>query len=564
MKKASKSETVRNIDDLSLPLNAEGSSSTAKTVNRIFFAFGIAAISVYLSTIDQLTSPVKTLLLLGSSFSARTVCSGIFVSNRTLQSLQYDLLANGKILGLFPPVMKDSPQEKSVTSSLLGLGFLPVTARYRGPYHGCYLVDSTGKLPRLEDYPAASLDPAATEIPLTTNLNPHLQEFLSYDFSEAALMTNQTRAIVVLHKGVVVGEGYQERGGLAINATTRLLGWSMTKTIHALMVAAAMGAGGPLEGLTLDTPIRLDALDPAHHAQLLSINHGKPITYADLLGMADILSMAEKYTIDGDVIKMLSSQGDLSAFAARAGRRQVRGVPSPLLANASVHPSPSNHFHWYYSSGLSNVLAGAFRNLFPSTEAYYKFAFENFFGKIGKSFTFETDSAGTFVASSYVYATARDFARIGLLILQQQKDFPSSTQAATFNQFLSRMHIPHPTSGGHYSSVGSVWLNPSRASVKEYNMLPADSDHKTRFRWMTQVLPSDCLILQGYLGQFVAVCPSLELVVVRLGLTKGNMDTFTASDVENMETSAYSKSRLFLGILERLGLGAAGEAKPIS
>ena len=579
-------------------------------------ALAAAAAVLLLTTCSPVGDGVIDLLRMGSGFTAKTLCSGLFVSHRTRHSMWYELGGGDNLLNFFFSSVTNTTAEQSVASSFLGLGFFSAKARFRGVPLGCYVVDPA-RPPPPDFLPLTSAaggvrEPTPAPKPLPRELDPAIQELLAYEFSDAAFRANQTRALVVVHRGVVVGEGYQTRL-LGIGPDTRLLGWSMTKTVHALVVGAAMGeswgtAAAPSLGsgenedegedkgssghdsgpsaasspfsagprLSLDSPVELADLDPAHLAQLLMTNGGKNVTFRDLLGMSDLLGMREVYSLGGDVPRMLFLEPDAASFAART-RKRVLNSPAKCdrRTGGTFYP-----FGWYYSSGLSNVLAKEFRLRFSSTQAYYSFVMQDVLAKIGPSFVFETDAAGTFVASSFLYATAMDFARVGAVLLASGGDRggesgpgpspgggldglagPAAGGGGGLNlphrEFARHVQTPHPHSGGIYSSAASVWMNPSRVSLHAHNCaLNHSPDRRARFRWMAQTLPPDCLSMEGYQGQFVLVCPSLELVVVRLGLTRKGADHARASDYEHSEEAGngYSKSRLIGGIIERLGL----------
>ena len=74
--------------------------------------------------------------------------------------------------------------------------------------------------------------------------------------------------------------------------------------------------------------------------------------------------------------------------------------------------------HWYYSSGSTNIISKLIRKQFSSDSAYYVFANNQLFNRIGMpDAILEVDPSGTRVGSSYLYATARDYARFGLLYM---------------------------------------------------------------------------------------------------------------------------------------------------
>lgn len=318
------------------------------------------------------------------------------------------------------------------------------------------------------------------------------------EFTPEALKRNQTRAVVVIHKGVIVGEGYQSAMG--ISEHTQLLGWSMTKSVHSAIIGAAIQAGI----LTLDTPVALTYMSKEQRDRLLALNGDNPLTFADLLQMSDVLEIEENYGILADIAHMLYGTTNFAKFASKQTTKSLAA------------PSAASPFGWYYSSGLSNVIARELRDYFPTDSAYLSFPRTHLFSRIeAESFAVELDSEGTMVASSFGYATARDWARLGELFLNNGTWEGHQVLPAEFVEFVQQ---PHPRSGGHYG--GQFWLNPARVSVAEYNALPHDHPDKIRRMWMTQTLPADAYVMNGFLDQNTMIIPSMDLVVVRLGYTR--------------------------------------------
>lgn len=118
--------------------------------------------------------------------------------------------------------------------------------------------------------------------------------------------------------------------------------------------------------------------------------------------MTSGLAFDETYSnTDSDVIQMLFVQGDMAAFAA---------------AKPLAHPPGTV---WHYSGGDSHILARLLRNSFAREREYLRFPRERLFDPLGmRTVVLEPDAAGTFVAASFMYASARDWARLGLLFLQ--------------------------------------------------------------------------------------------------------------------------------------------------
>jgi CubicO group peptidase (beta-lactamase class C family) len=88
-----------------------------------------------------------------------------------------------------------------------------------------------------------------------------------------------------------------------------------------------------------------------------------------------------------------------------------------FAANRPLAAPPGARFN--YSSGTSNIISSVAARNVGIGDKYAQFLRERLFGRIGMhSATPEFDHAGTWVASSYVRASARDFARFGLLYLR--------------------------------------------------------------------------------------------------------------------------------------------------
>ncbi|CAM9169036.1 unnamed protein product, partial [Ectocarpus fasciculatus] len=437
---------------------------------------------------------IAELLRVGSGFTASAVCFGQFVSERELRTITSNEVAG---LASYLTSFDIDEQQQSVTAfprifiiqeAAARAGFAS-TSYYLGPDLGCRLSRDPDDISRTRRTMARAL---SKDIPLPSKPDNRLQKILNYEVSAAAVHTNQTRAIVVVHHGEVVGEVYQSH--LGITRDTPLLGWSMTKSVQAMLVGVAIQQGL----FDLSTPSKY--AQPSTHPCAKSA----AITIGDLLVMSDILPFEENYGIHAMVPKMLYATHDAGLFAinTEGGRDDFDG---------DVHD-------WYYSSGLTNLLAREIRSYFDSDEAYWKFPQEQLFGPLGISaFALGTDPSGSFIASSFSYATARSWAKLGQLLLQNGR---WGDKQLIPEEFVHWIQVPHPYSGGHYG--GSFWLNPSRV----------DNNHF----WMTTSLPSDAYFMSGFEGQYTIIIPSLDAVIVRLGFT---------SEAKNKN---WDKSALFGGI----------------
>jgi len=203
---------------------------------------------------------------------------------------------------------------------------------------------------------------------------------LAYAFENPAL---KTRAVVVLKDGQLIGEQYAD----GFDKDTPILGWSMTKSITSALVGILTREGK----ININEPVDIPEWKEDERSK---------ITMNNLLQMSSGLKWEEIYTTVSDVTRMLSLEGDMY--------QQAISVP--------LEVAPDTKF--YYSSGTTNIVAGLLKKQFNRVEEYWAFAHTALLDKIGMhSAVIEPDAAGTFVGSSYCFATPRDWAKFGQLYL---------------------------------------------------------------------------------------------------------------------------------------------------
>ena len=108
----------------------------------------------------------------------------------------------------------------------------------------------------------------------------------------------------------------------------------------------------------------------------------------------------------------------------------------------------------------------------------------------------EFDEAGTWVASSYVRATARDFARFGLLYLRDGMWDGTRLLPRGWVDYARTMVTEDPDG----TPYGAHWWGQIGDTLETLNPLGV-------FR------------ASGYGGQTITLCPALDLMLVRLGQT---------------------------------------------
>lgn len=409
------------------------------------------------------------LLSVGSGYAAKIVCSSVFVSGRDPQQvLAQDVQAPGH------PLLRLMRQdvdftEKTVTTHLLG-AFAPGYAIWHEGF-GCSSVPDG-------DFQAARQavsDIQQPDIPAGDPATPWPGgEAVTADAEIAALLDDAKltgpgmRATVVVYDGRVVAETY----GDGFSAATPLLGWSMTKSVNAALVGRLMQAGA--------LSPQLSNLFPEWRGDARST-----ITIGQLLAMESGLAFNEYYGGAADVTRMLYLEPDMTRFV----------LSLPLEAN------PGERFN--YSSGTALLLSRIWMSALPSRRQALTFPARALFKPLGMaSAVLETDETGIFVGSSYMYATARDWARFSLMLLN---DGVWEGQRLLPEGFVASMGTPAKASKGTYSQMQTWLKGPGAKTDAEYG------------------LPADTFWLRGHDGQSAAIVPSRRLAVIRLGLTPSKL-----------------------------------------
>jgi len=439
-------------------------------LKKLIFTLGL----VFLAALIYGGIYLSTILSAGSGFSAKNICSGYFLSGMPGQQMVDQALISASPL-LSHVSFEIDTENQQVDTRLFG--FFPRRAVFTEGL-GCTLLESgrehyqrnleiaeSGGLDATLRWPQGSA-PAAR--------NTRLEPVLEQAFAETEpLHPRFTQAVVVIHEGQLVAEKYAP----GVTADTPLPGWSMAQSVTNLLIGLLMN-DGKLR-LTQTAPV------PAWYKDL-----GDPrgeITIDQLLRMSSGLEFEEENALNSDVTRMLFLEADAAGFAAS---KPLAAEPGSL---------------WAYSSGTSNILAGIIRiTIGGYLQDYFDFIKKRLFQPLGiRTVSLETDNNGTFVGSSFIYASARDWARLGQFCLQ---DGTWQGKRLLPEGWLDYSTTPTPNNplnnyGAHF------WLN-------------ADPENKQLQRTWPD-LPADAYSMDGFQGQRVIIIPSEQLVVVRLGFSEG-------------------------------------------
>lgn len=408
------------------------------------------------------------LLRVGTGYAAKIICSNVFIAGRDADEvLREDVQAPGH--PLLKLVGADVDIEGGVVRTALLGGVAPSYAVHRAGL-GCANVDE-GQIAvvRQQAAPLPNVTIADESLPWpegegSSAGDPRLADLLV----DAALIGPSMRAVIVVKDGRIVGESY----GPGFNDRTPLLGWSMTKTVTGALVGLLAGEG------------RLD-LQAQELFPEWSGDDRREISLSDLLAMQSGLQFNENYGDVTDVTRMLYLERDMAAYV----------VSRPAEAK------PATRFS--YSSGGTVLMSRYWMSRFSNQADAHAFPREALFNVIGmESAVLEADQTGTFVGGSYLYATARDWARFGLLLAQQGR---WGGRQVLDPSFIERIYRPTEASRGDYT-YGQAWQNG-----------PGDKDSN-------HDLPAETIWVLGHDGQSMAIVPSEGLVVLRMGLTPRKLD----------------------------------------
>jgi CubicO group peptidase (beta-lactamase class C family) len=412
-----------------------------------------------------------------SGYSAKNACSCAFIQGRTKESINKEELGSFPLsLGSIEVNYKDS----SVTATVLGMA--KRKAIYRSGL-GCTLVNDLSEnvirsqnfeIPVVNNVPDSFWSSVTADSLLInkTKLNEATSIAFQEEFNKKPVLT---KALVIVYKNKIIAEKYAP----GYNQNSMFLGWSMAKSVTGALIGILAKQG------------KLNPVQPAPVSEWQKAKDDRQeITIENLLQQTSGLNFKEDYSSYSNATNMLFNKGDMAGYTESL----------PLEVKAGTE--------FYYSSGNSNILSGIVRSI-VGEKNYHSFPYQELFYKLRMYHTLmEPDASGTFVGSSYIWASARDYAKFGMLYLND----------GVWNgeRILPEGWVQKSTSApaaNHLKNYGyQFWLNgtnETNSSQKEFPQMPADFFYA-----------------DGYGGQRIYIVPSMQLVVVRLGLNKFDEQQF--------------------------------------
>jgi CubicO group peptidase (beta-lactamase class C family) len=435
----------------------------------------ILATTTALSALALTAARARDVPKVATGFVANIICSETFVSGQDPQRIFSETTAAMPGASLISWALNYSVDRtrKDVTVTLLGLGRAHAVYREGA---GCYLDHgdpaATIALP-VEAKPQPALLPEIAGPSIVTPQSPALATVLDRAFAEPSSPPfRRTRAVVVVKDGRVVAERYAEGFGIE----TPLLGFSSTKSVISALTGILVRKGA----LTLDQPVPIAAWqgagDPRH---AITVDHLLRHTAGLAIGSSLEASLGAAFE---PVNRMKFMESDMAAYAESVG--------------LATPPGSS----WNYNDGNFIILSHLIRNAAGGQASdVMRFARQELFAPLGmRNVTLEFDASGNPEGSSQMLATARDWARFGMLYLNDG--------VVGGKQILPEGWVKYSAAATPNAWVGygaGFWTNLGDSFGATYRI-----EHG---------MPRDAFFAKGTIGQYVVIVPSERLVIVRLG-----------------------------------------------
>jgi len=401
---------------------------------------------------------------------AHNVCSKVFVSGLDPETVFSETTERAGVRRLRPLLKFDVDRGAKLVDASLAGGFSS-RAVFRDGL-GCVLLHGAKEpyllksdIDALKAPKAPPLLPEIAGADLVEPSDPALKAALDHAFEEPDEPPfRRTKAVVVVHDGKVIAERYAKGVGI----DTSLLGFSMTKSVINGPIGILTQQGLVTPSMPAPIPEWRGAKDPRRE---IEVEH--------LMRMTTGLALDETNSGFDPTSQMLYLHDDMAGFA----------VTAPMIAAPGTR--------WHYSSPTTQLLARIIRDAVGGPEQTLAFAWRELFNPLGmRNVTLEFDGGGTLQGTAYMLASARDWARFGLLYLNDgvvggkrilHEDWVDFSAAATLDT----------------DYAAGFWTN--------------RSEHPNAKGRVRLGMPADAFFASGDLGQRVVIMPTQRLVVVRLG-----------------------------------------------
>ena len=431
---------------------------------------GVAAATLAIGVALRPDQAIRT----ATGLTSHTLCSAVFVSGLDPEEVYVEVIrptpglrqldwalhytidkAHRKVTTTWVGAFESEAVFRSGMGCLLTHGVQAVDEMRPSDHAAC----EGGIAPALERVSPGVVEPTDTK----------LRAALDQIFAERSQPPYRaTKAVVIVRKGRIIAERYAPGYGV----DTPMLGWSMTKSVINALIGILVHEGR----LTVEQPAPVpewrDRNDPRH---AITIDH--------LMRMTSGLAVEETDSGFDPATHMLYLENDMAAFAQGVGLNAPPGS------------------RWQYTSGNTLILSRIIRDAVGGHASdVLCFARRELFEPLGmRNVTLEFDAVGTPIGATYMLASARDWARFGMLYLEDG--------TVDGRRILPEGWVRYSTTSTLGKRYGAGWWTNRGAGGAATHRVRPD-------------LPADSFFASGALGQRVVVIPSEKLVIVRLGVAQ--------------------------------------------
>jgi CubicO group peptidase (beta-lactamase class C family) len=434
----------------------------------------IAAAIAFAATLSGCTAlDAPDAARVATGITSQLLCGGTFVSGLDTERVFAERVKSVPTMTWINWALRYEvdPTRREVRSTLAG-GFESRAVFREGS--GCLVLHGDEPAPApatppQRDETAASSQPDIAGSAVVEPAGASMHAAFDHAFAEPASPPyHHTHALLVLRDGRLVAERYAS----GIGPATPLLGFSATKSVTHAMVGLLVREGK----LALDQPAPLP----------MWRRDGDPrgaITIDQLLRQVPGLDFAQTNSGLDPTSRMSFVARDKAAMAETA---------EPIAAPGT---------RWAYTDSNYLLLSRVIRDAAGGREQdVLQFLQRELFGPAGmRNVSIDVDATGTPMGAANLYASARDWARFGLLYLNDG--------VASGRRILPPGWVRHASTQTLDTGYGAGWwVNVREGNVPGWGV-----------PWGLPHAPRDAFFARGYMGQFVIVVPSRRLVIVRLG-----------------------------------------------
>ncbi|MFA6677601.1 MAG: serine hydrolase [Bacteroidales bacterium] len=412
--------------------------------------FKIIILIIFLSLVYGIYT-LMSIRIVATGYAAKNLASAVFVQGRNADSVRA-LDLNFSLIRFVKE--KVDYKNKTITSKFLGQYSEAV---YRDGCGVTLLQNLDSEQLRQQKLPTIDKEGSDSILAAPPKATTKGLDSIAIALIDKKEYNGSPFAFLAVHNDTVVAEHYRN----GFDAKTRFLSWSMAKSFINAMVGC----------MTRDSLVDISAPTGLKEWQN---DARREITINNLMHMTSGLKWNEDYGSRSDVNLMLHRESDMAKYAYEKPLKYMPGT------------------HWYYSSGTTNIVSYLLRRKFASDSLYYDYMYNKVLGAIAiDDAVFELDESGNFVGSSYLYASARDFTKFGMLYLHDGIYNGTRILPEGWVEYTS---TPVPDSKGRYGAF--FWTNAS-------GFFPD--------------VPRDAISCIGHDGQYIIIVPSMNLVLVVVG-----------------------------------------------